>query len=269
MLLKLRVRNFNGAGMKVDGPAVAALQERCHATWRAVAAYLMDSSAVLDAESVQQVVAPAFQPDVFLSHGRGDREQVLQLAVMLEQLGLTVFVDSCLWLNAYTVQQELDESLSARRNSPGTHHFHYHRVVRTSASLHMVFNAALQRLIDSCELFLHLEGEAAGLRTSVEDGRHAGAPWVLSGLMFARHLPRRGRPRLGLEALKSKVYARSAAFAAPEPAHVMEWEVLQRAIADTTGFPAASYGHDHPVFLDHLYGKLPLSEQERRLLGGL
>lgn len=60
---------------------------------------------------------------------------------------------------------------------------------------------------------------------------------------------------------------RPAAFAAPEATHVMEWDVLQRAIADTTGFPAASYCHDHPVFLDHLYGKLPLSEQERGLLG--
>jgi hypothetical protein len=268
MLLKLRVRNFNGAGLKVDAPAVAVLQERCHATWRAVAAYLMDSGTVLDAESVQQVVAPACQPDVFLSHGRGDREQVLQLAVMLEQLGLTVFVDSCLWLNAYTVQQELDESLSARRNSPGTHHFHYHRVVRTSASLHMVFNAALQRLIDGCELFLHLEGEAKALRTCVEDGRHAGAPWVLSELMFARHLPRRGRPRLTLEALKSEA-DEGVAFGAPEAAHALEWEVLERAIADTTGFPTTSYAHDHPVFLDHLYGKLPLSEQERRLLGWL
>lgn len=268
MLLKLRVRNFNGAGLKVDAPAVAALQERCHATWRTVAAYLMDSGTVLDAESVQQVVAPAFQPDVFLSHGRGDREQVLQLAVMLEQLGLTVFVDSCLWLNAYTVQQELDESLSARRNSPGTHHFHYHRVVRTSASLHMVFNAALQRLIDGCELFLHLEGGAEALRTCVEDGRHAGAPWVLSELMFARHLPRRGRPRLTLEALKSKA-DEGVAFGAPEAAHALEWEVLERAIADTTGFPTTSYAHDHPIFLDHLYGKLPLSEQERRLLGWL
>lgn len=266
MLLKLRVRNFNGAGLKVDAPAVAALQERCHATWRAVAAYLMDSGAVLDAESVQQVVAPAFQPDVFLSHGRGDREQVLQLAVMLEQLGLTVFVDSCLWLNAYTVQQELDESLSARRNSPGTHHFHYHRVVRTSASLHMVFNAALQRLIDGCELFLHLEGEAAGLRTCVEDGRHAGAPWVLSELMFARHLPRRGRQRLTLEALKSDA-DQGVAFGAPEVAHTLEWDVLERAIADTVGFPTTSYSHELPVFLDHLYGKLPLSEQARRLLG--
>jgi len=268
MLLKLRVRNFNGVGLKVDAPAVAALQERCHATWRAVAAYLMDSGTVLDAESVQQVVAPAFQPDVFLSHGRGDREQVLQLAVMLEQLGLTVFVDSCLWLNAYTVQQELDESLSARRNSPGTHHFHYHRVVRTSASLHMVFNAALQRLIDGCELFLHLEGEAKALHTCVEDGRHAGAPWVLSELMFARHLTRRGRPRLTLEALKSEADD-GVAFGAPEAAHALEWEVLERAIADTTGFPTTSYAHDHPVFLDHLYGKLPLSEQERRLLGWL
>lgn len=268
MLLKLRVRNFNGAGLKVDAPAVAALQERCHATWRAVAAYLLDSGTVLDAESVQQVVAPAFQPDVFLSHGRGDREQVLQLAVMLEQLGLTVFVDSCLWLNAYTVQQELDESLSARRNSPGTHHFHYHRVIRTSASLHMVFNAALQRLIDGCELFLHLEGEAKALRTCVEDGRHAGAPWVLSELMFARHLPRRGRPRLTLETLKSEA-DEGVAFGAPEAAHALEWEVLERAIADTTGFPTTSYAHDHPVFLDHLYGKLPLSEQERRLLGWL
>lgn len=267
MLLKLRIRNFAADRLKVDTLAIAAFHARCRPASQDIAAYLMDSNNLLDAESVQQALLPAPRADVFLSHGAVDREQVLQLAVMLEALGLTVFVDSCLWRNVYAVQQEMDDMLSARRDSPGTHHFHYFKVARTSASVCMVLNATLQRLIDGCELFLHLEGEPARVHACVEDSRHVGAPWVFSELMFARHLPRRGRPRLGLEALKAMQPTRPAAFAAPEATHVMEWDVLQRAIADTTGFPAASYCHDHPVFLDHLYGKLPLSEQERGLLG--
>lgn len=267
MLLKLRVRNFAETALTVDAAAIAAFESRCRPTAQEIAAYLLDSANLLDADAVQQALLPAFQADVFLSHGTVDREQVLQLAVMLERVGLTVFVDSCLWQNVYALQQAIDERYSARGDAPGTHHFQHRRVALTSASVCMVLNAALQRMIDGCELFLHLEGEAVGMQDCLADNRHAGRPWVFSELMFARHLPRRGRPPLMLDALKDDAYLQRTPFAAPEAPHVLEWDVLLRAIADISGFPPSSYWRDHPLFLDHLYGKLPLSPQQKRLLG--
>ncbi len=266
MLLKLRVLDFTDAALKVDPAATAAFQARCSLAAQDVAACLLNSNNLLDTASAQRTTLPALQADVFLSHGAVDRQQVLQLAVMLERLGVSVFVDSCLWRTADALQREMDEVLSERRRLAGVHLLHPGKA-SPSAGVCMALNATLQRLIDGCELFLHLEGEPTHGLTCVDDGRHAGAPWVFSELMFARHLPRRGRPRLTLDALKAVAGGQRAMFGAPEAPHRLAWEVLERAIADTTGFPAASYCRDHPVFLDHLYGKLPLSQQERQLLG--
>jgi len=267
MLLKLRVRDFADAALKVDPAATAAFQARCSLAAQDVAACLLNSNNLLDTASAQRTALPALQADVFLSHGAVDRQQVLQLAVMLERLGVSVFVDSCLWRTVDALQREMDQVLCERRRSAGVHVLHPGKAAPASANVCMALNAMLQRLIDGCELFLHLEGEPTHGQTWVDDGRHAGAPWVFSELTFARHLPRRGRPRLTLDALKAVAGGQRALFGAPEAPHILAWEVLERAIADTTGFPAASYRHDHPVFLDHLYGKLPLSQQEKQLLG--
>ncbi len=267
MLLKLRIRCFTGAALAVDPVAIAAFQARCGPAAPDLAACLKDSLELLDVESAQRALLPARHADVFISHGAVDRQQVLQLAVMLEQVGLSVYVDSCLWRHVDAVQREMDAGRSTRRRSVDAHPVFPRVPARPSASVCMVVNATLQRLIDGCELFLHLEGESALAEARVDDGQHDGAPWVFSELTFARHLPRRGRPRPVLTGLPSGTGGARALFGPPGAPHVLGWEVLERAIADTTGFPLTSYRDDYPVFLDHLYGKLPLSPQERQLLG--
>lgn len=59
MLLKLRIRNFAADRLKVDTLAIAAFQARCRPASHDIAAYLMDSNNLLDAESVQQALLPA------------------------------------------------------------------------------------------------------------------------------------------------------------------------------------------------------------------
>lgn len=272
MLLDLKITNFATPPMAVDAAAVAAFEARTRQPLVALEQYLKGRDNLLDAETVQQQLFPTVKADVFLSHASGDRQQVMQLAVMLEQLGLTVFVDSCVWGNVYTLLNEVDDQFSRKKDAPGT--YHYRKVTRTAASVYMILNAALQRMIDGCELFLYLDTATVRIEDYVEDASYIGSPWVFSELMFARHVMRRGRPRRTMESFSSRALAKTedsadlvTRYRTPASSHVLEWKVLERAIADNAGLAAPSTLPDHPVFLDHLYGKLKLSDQEKFLLG--
>lgn len=267
MLLKIRVRNVASMRLNVEEAEIDLFEQRSGSLAEALAAYLMDGDSPLESEVVQQSLLARFDADVFLSHGTGDRKQALQLAVLLEQVGVKVFVDSCLWRHMYTLQQQMDERFSMRGNAPGTHHFQYYKVTRTTASSCMVLATTLQRMIDRCELFLHLEGEPMRIGACVEDSRHTGSPWVFAELAFARHMARRARPRPSLSTVSRLPPVHEAMLAGPDAAHLMEWSALLRAIADTAHLPPPARHGGPPLFLDHLYGKLPLSAQERLLLG--
>lgn len=272
MLLDLKIKNFATPPMAVDAPAVAAFEERNRQPMVALGDYLKGRDNLLDADTVQKHLFPSVKADVFLSHASGDRQQVMQLAVALERLGLKVFVDSCVWGNVYTLLNEVDDHFSRKEDEPGT--YHYRKVVRTTANVYMILNAALQRMIDGCELFLYLDSPTVRIEDYVEGRDYIGSPWVFSELMFARHVARRGRPHPALEVFKEGAVVKAAdsservaRFLPPASTHELDWKVLERAMEDMRGLPASARWRDGPWFLDHLYGKLPLSEQEKQLLG--
>lgn len=271
MLLDVKIKNFATPPMAVDAAAVAAFEARTRQPLVALEQYLKGRDNLLDAEAVQQQLFPTVKADVFLSHASGDRRQVMQLAVMLEQMGLSVFVDSCVWGNVYTLLNEIDDQFSRKKDEPGT--YHYRKVTRTAASVYMILNAALQRMIDGCELFLYLDTATVRIEDYVEDANYIGSPWVFSELMFARHVMRRGRPRPTIESFSSRALAKTedsadlvTRYRTPASSHVLDWKVLERAIADYAGLAVPTL-QDHPAFLDHLYGKLKLTDQEKLLLG--
>lgn len=272
MLLDLKIKNFATPPMAVDAAAIAAFRQRSLKPLMDLGAYLKGKDSLLDAETVQQELFPTVKADVFLSHASGDSQQVMQLAVLLENLGLKVFVDSCVWGNVYELLEEVDDQFSIKDRQPRL--YHYHKVTRTSANVYMILNAALQRMIDGCELFLYLDSAAVRIQDYVDSSDYIGSPWVFSELMFARTVARRPRPRPrpALEALtQDKALARTqdsiARFRAPASSHTLEWKVLQRAISDNTGLPTSARWQEHSPFLDHLYGKLTLTDHERYLLG--
>lgn len=270
MLLDVKIKNFASPPMTVDAAAVADFRMRSIKPLIDLGSYLKGKDNLLDAETVQQHLFPTVKADVFLSHASGDSQQVMQLAVMLERLGLKVFVDSCVWGNVYDLLEEVDDEFSIKDWTPRL--YHYRKVTRTTANVYMILNAALQRMIDGCELFLYLDTDAVRIKDYMNNSDYIGSPWVFSELMFARTVARRPRPRPALEALKertalAKTHDGIARFRAPESSHELEWKVLERAIADNTGLPTSSRWFDHAPFLDHLYRKLPLSDHERYLLG--
>lgn len=272
MLLDLKIKNFATPPMAVDAAAVAAFEQRTPSPLVALASYLKGKDTLLDADTVQKHLFPSVKADVFLSHASGDRQQVMQLAVALERLGLTVFVDSCVWGNVYALLNDVDDHFSRKKDEPGS--YHYRKVTRTAANVYMILSAALQRMIDGCELFLYLDSPAVRIKDYVDGGDYIGSPWVFSELMFARHVARRGRPRPSLEVYNEGAgikaadsTERMARFLPPASTHALEWKVLARAMEDMAGLPASARWRDGPWFLDHLYRKLSLSAQERQLLG--
>ncbi|MEG2802528.1 hypothetical protein [Stenotrophomonas sp.] len=266
MLLKLNVHHVRLQDLAVDAEAVAAFEQRWRAHLQGMAAYVDDRHNLLDADTVQPL-SPLVPTDVYLSHATGDPTQVLQLAVALEATGLRVCVGASLWRQAEALLQTMQRPRGADAAFLDTPYAEQGRLVRASASVWAIVAAVQQRLIDACELFIHLEQPPVRLGEAVRDSRCGGSTWALSERLFARHAARRGRPRLRLEALRPPAAEGTAPLLAAQEAHAIPWDGLLRAIADTTGLPAAPGWRDYPVFLDHLYGKLPLSAQEKTLLG--
>lgn len=51
-----------------------------------------------------------FNQTFFLSHSHADEKDVIKLAAKIElHTGLSVFVDSCVWANAYSLLQKIDD----------------------------------------------------------------------------------------------------------------------------------------------------------------
>ena len=59
--------------------------------------YLLDGRNILDADKIQKSIFPQHDIDVFISHSHADEDEAIRIALSLENIGLTSFVDSCVW----------------------------------------------------------------------------------------------------------------------------------------------------------------------------
>lgn len=51
----------------------------------------------LKASEIEEDWFPSFKADVFLSHSHKDEKDVIAFAGLLSDIGLKVFIDSCVW----------------------------------------------------------------------------------------------------------------------------------------------------------------------------
>jgi len=275
MLLDARITGFDALTLFADGVAMDSFKTRNRDRLVRIRDYILNDENLLDAEAIASDLFPTETADVFLSHTHQDHDAVVALAVHLESLGLKVFVDSCVWGDVYTLLHEVDKIRSVIPGKPDT--FYYARVTRTAASMYMILNVALQRMIDQAELLLFLDSKAVRIDDYVEGRAYTGSPWIFSELMFAQTVRRRPREKVSTEALIEAV-ARTmdgalpptARFAMPDSSYSMPaaelWEVIE-----TVRVPAVAakiHGEPNPnIFLDAFYTQLKPGAFERGLLG--
>lgn len=151
--------------------------------------YLLDSSNTLDGDEIQKHLFPDKEVDIFLSHSHADADAVIKLAITLERKGLNVFIDSCVWSNAFDLLKEIDNKYcydSSSRN------YSYEKRNRSTSHAYMMLNTALHRMIDNCEVFLFLgTPNSVSVEQSIKGEGSLKSPWILSELALVQHIRRK------------------------------------------------------------------------------
>lgn len=167
--------------------------------------YLLDDNSSLDGDEIQKHLFPEDDFDVFLSHSHSDAKQVIKLAIALEQKGLKVFVDSCVWGNAFDLLKVIDDKYCSNFDDSM---YDYNKRNYSTSHVYTMLNTALHRIIDRSEIFLFL-GTPNSI--SVKDGIKAQeslkSPWIFSELAFIQHVRRKSSFKIKsvTESLESKM----------------------------------------------------------------
>lgn len=151
--------------------------------------YLLTDGNSLDGDEIQKHLFPEANIDIFLSHSHGDENEVVKLAILLERKGLNVFVDSCVWGNAFDLLKVIDTHYC--RNSDNSAYDYDKRNYSTS-HVYMMLNTALHRMIDKCEMFLFLgTPNSVSVKDGIKNQESLKSPWIFSELAFIQHVRRK------------------------------------------------------------------------------
>ncbi|MGK3138361.1 hypothetical protein ACCX84_21530 [Pantoea trifolii] len=230
--------------------------------------YLLDGRNILDAEKIQHSIFPQHDVDVFISHSHADEDEAIRLALSMENIGLTVFVDSCIWGNADELLRKIDDKFCVPQ---GWSHYSYNLRNRTTTNVHLILSAALQQMIMRSELFMFLGSEnAINIDDYMSEEGRLSSPWIFSELMFAKSVKRSDRRifRQGnesFEKMRSTSRAPGPGFSYPLPKLQHELSLqefnswLNKGISVEAGLAGRISGLTH---LDTLYSKLGFSEDQ-------
>lgn len=109
----------------------------------------------------------------------------------MEEIGLTTYVDSCVWGCAGELLRKIDNKFCVPQ---GWKKLQLQLRNRTAANVHFILSVTLQKMINRSELFLFLGTDIA---IKIDDymsgeGRLA-SPWIFSEMMFAKNVKRSAR----------------------------------------------------------------------------
>jgi hypothetical protein len=179
---------------------------------------------IIDAKELARKIFPEQTAQVFLSHSHRDERKAIEFALSLEKRGVKVFVDSCVWGYVGDLLMKVNTAYSDCVETGKDTSFSYEKCNEVAASLYLMLNEELHRMIDAAECFIFFntknsipikghEGFAEGDRTL--------SPWIYSELAFSAKTrykmePRKRLPRKVVGAMESFLQERalgSASFA--------------------------------------------------------
>lgn len=279
MFAKLHVRDFSEYGLDYPasyGSRIEAFKQRNKDIFVKVEDYLLNGYNTLSASQIESSLFPSVEADVFISHSHKDENDVIRLALMLEDIGLNVFVDSCYWGYAGDLQKKIDDKFCQITGSSTS--YDYQSVLHTSANINNILTSALHGMIDKAELFLFFGTDnSVKLSEEYSGKRELKSPWISSELLFAervRRTQRRTRPSLeGAtmdEALsKSTEIRRSVEFIYDFPEmKSMSWINFKKWIADYENSTKFNRNYKKLLGLNHLdrlYKLMDVDEKPNKL----
>ncbi|MEB0106829.1 hypothetical protein PflCFBP13510_07505 [Pseudomonas fluorescens] len=200
MFLDLQINGFSGAGLSATSDEIAVFESRNANLTADMEKYLVDGEKNLNAAAIEDHLFPKLHVDIFISHAHADQAKAINLAIAFQRLGLTAFVDSCVWGHADDLLLKVDKKFSANKKAENSYFYELRN--RTTSNVHMILNSALHEMIDRSELLIFLDTDhSVKVRDLMEDDQYLSSPWIFSELMFAKRARRTPRQaiRMSLE----------------------------------------------------------------------
>lgn len=193
MFMDLGLSEFKSGSLPTSRDAVHKFKERNKNLFADLERYLLDEENKLSAEEIEKHLFPSTEADIFISHAHKDQDDVIELAVALESLGLKVFVDSCVWGHADELLKAIDEKYCVKKNT-SRGRYDYDLRNRSTSNVYMILNSALHKMIDEAELFIFLETEnSVKIENYFKDPSKLSSPWIFSELKFSERVRRTPR----------------------------------------------------------------------------
>lgn len=152
----------------------------------------LSTEGVLNASEIEKDWFPTFNADIFLSHSHKDEKQVIALAGFLQKLGLTAFIDSCVWGYANDLLKQIDNKYCiCKTKSDGTvESYDYEKRNQSTAHVHMILNSALLKMMDSTECLIFLDTPNSLKVKDIANGVTNSA-WIYSELLLSKYIGRK------------------------------------------------------------------------------
>ncbi|PEE68081.1 toll/interleukin-1 receptor domain-containing protein [Bacillus thuringiensis] len=142
--------------------------------------YFIGKDGELDGTKIQKNWFPSVDADIFLSHSHKDEDMALGLAGWLySNLGVTVFIDSCIWGYSADLLREIDNAYC--KNPDG--YYNYEKRNYSTSHVHTMLATALTHMIDKTEAIFFLNTPNSLSSTDVVD--KTTSPWIYHELVTA------------------------------------------------------------------------------------
>jgi hypothetical protein len=268
LFLDLKLKNYSPGHLPSKPDEKQRFLERHEERLIALEKYLLDENSLLDADKIQADIFPAMPADVFISHSHSDREGAIDIALALERIGLTAFVDSCVWGHADDLLKKIDGEFCIPE---GWTSYSYDLRNRTTTNVHLILNSALQGMIERSELFIFIESKnSVKVGEYVNKSEFLSSPWIHSELMFANRVRRSERRNFNrsnesLDLRKAEASDLTFAYNIPESTKAMNFfefvtwlEEFPDSRLPGNNAPPELPGLNH---LDRLYRKLRVADE--------
>jgi len=151
----------------------------------------LDPNGVFDGDELEKDWFPQLNADVFISHSHQDEKSVIALAGWLNlNLGLSVFVDSCIWGCAADLLKQIDKAYCVLEKKGEHVTYDYDKRNCSTSHIHMMLSVALTKMIDRTEcLIFYKSPNAIKVEKSITQGQTF-SPWIYHEIQTSRVIQR-------------------------------------------------------------------------------